>query len=113
VPGKWVASITGGCEFKNDRRVRIRKKFSAPARGAVRENDLRHSAVAILTAQGVDARSISGLVGHSSVPFTLQVYGYLTEETKRETAIKMDSALASPKPVAPSLAPLVPAENVH
>jgi integrase len=65
----------------------------------MRIHDLRHSAVAILLAQGVDARSISELLGHSSVSFTLQVYGHLMEETKRETANRMDAALA------PSLAP--------
>jgi hypothetical protein len=35
------------------------------------------------------------------VAFTLQVYGHLLEETKRETADKMDSALS---PVATSVA---------
>jgi hypothetical protein len=59
--------------------------------------------------QGVDARSISELLGHSSVAFTLQVYGHLMEETKRETANQMDAALAPKKPevspMAPSLGP--------
>lgn len=60
--------------------------------------------VAILMAQGVDARSISELLGHSSVAFTLQVYGHLMEETKRDTANKMDAAPAPRKPAAsPSL----------
>jgi integrase len=36
-PGKWVASITAGYEFKNGKRVRIRKKFSASTRGAVKQ----------------------------------------------------------------------------
>ena len=55
--------------------------------------DLRHSAVAILIAQGVGARAVSELIGHSAVGFTLQIYGHLMEETKRETAAKMDAAL--------------------
>jgi integrase len=59
--------------------------------------------VAILLAQGVNARAICELLGHSSVAFTLQVYGHLMEETKREAADCMDVALAPP--VAPSLAP--------
>ena len=64
-----------------------------------RIHDLRHSAVAILLAQGVNARSISELLGHSSVAFTLQVYGHLMEETKRETANKMDVALTPRNPI--------------
>ena len=67
----------------------------------MRIHDLRHSAVAILIAQGVNIKAISELLGHSSVAFTLQVYGHLLEETKRETAIKMDAALA---PVATTVA---------
>ena len=67
----------------------------------MRLHNLRHSAVAILIAQGVNIKAISKLLGHSSVAFTLQVYGHLLEETKRETADKMDAALA---PVATSVA---------
>jgi integrase len=67
----------------------------------MRIHDLRHSAVAILIAQGVNIKAISELLGHSSVAFTLQVYGHLLEETKRETADKMDSALS---PVATTVA---------
>ena len=48
-----------------------------------------------------DIKAISELLGHSSVAFTLQVYGHLLEETKRETADKMDSALS---PVATTVA---------
>jgi integrase len=67
----------------------------------MRIHDLRHSAVAILIAQGVNIKAISELVGHSSVAFTPQVYGHLLEETKRETADKMNAALS---PVATKVA---------
>jgi hypothetical protein len=53
----------------------------------MRLHDLRHSAVALLIGQGVSSRAISELLGHSSVAFTLQVYGHLLEETKRETYV--------------------------
>ena len=71
----------------------------------MRIHDLRHSAAAILIAQGVDARSISELLGHSSVAFTLQTYGHLLESTKRETAEKMNSALAPKSPWLPRWLP--------
>jgi len=79
----------------------------------MRIHDLRHSAVAILIAQGVSSRAISELLGHSSVSFTLQVYGHLFNETKRETADKMNDALAVPAQVAPSVAPSTTAEVIH
>jgi integrase len=71
----------------------------------MRIHDLRHSAVAILLAQGVNVRTISEILGHSSVAFTLQVYGHLLVETRREAADKMDAALAPSELVAPPLAP--------
>ena len=55
----------------------------------MRIHDLRHSAVAILSAQDVNIKAISELLGHSSVGFTL-----LLEETRRETDDKMDYALS-------------------
>ena len=67
----------------------------------MRIHDLRHSAVAILIAQGVNINAISELRGHNCVAFTLKVYGHLLEETKRETADKMDAALS---PVATTVA---------
>ena len=67
----------------------------------MRPHDMRHSAAALLIAQGVHAKAIQELLGHSSVAFTLQVYGHLFEESKRETADKMDSVL---RPVASSVA---------
>jgi integrase len=70
----------------------------------MRLHDLRHSAVAILIAQGVNIKAISELLGHGSVAFTLQVYGHLLEETKREAADKMDTALTPVSPVATSAA---------
>jgi site-specific recombinase XerD len=67
----------------------------------MRLQDLRHSAGAILIARGVNIKAISEMLGHNSVAFTLQVYGHLLEETKRETGTKMDAALV---PVATTVA---------
>jgi len=47
------------------------------------------------------SRNVSELVGHSSVAFTLQVYGHLLEGVKRETADKRKAALC---PVVTTLA---------
>jgi len=76
----------------------------------MRIHDLRHSAVAILIAQGVNVKAISELLGHSTVAFTLQVYGRLLEETKMQTATMMDAALS---PVATSVATKPVLEKVN
>jgi integrase len=67
----------------------------------MRIHDLRHSAAAILIAQGLHAKAVAELLGHSSVSFTLQVYGHLMDEAKQQTADVMDAAL---NPVATSVA---------
>jgi hypothetical protein len=56
---------------------------------------------AILIAPGVDARSISELLGHSSVALRCRCTGTCWNPTKRETAEKMNIALAPLAAVAP------------
>jgi integrase len=77
----------------------------------MRIHDLRHSAASILIAQGVSAKAISELLGHSAVAFTLQVYGHLMEDTRREVASRMDDALSIP--VATSVATKPPEPRVN
>lgn len=43
----------------------------------MRIHDLRHSAVTILLARGVNIKVISELLGHSDISITLRVYGHL------------------------------------
>jgi integrase len=71
---------------------------------------MRHSAAALLIAQGVHPKAIQELLGHSSVAFTLQVYGHLFDEAKQETENKMDSVLG---PVAASAAARPGPRSVH
>ena len=94
---EWGLAFTGKLGKPLDERNvlrRFQKILALAELPKMRIHDLRHSAVAILIAQGVNIKAISELLGHSSVAFTLQVYGHLLEETKRETADKMDSALS-------------------
>jgi integrase len=70
---------------------------------AIRFHDLRHSAATLLLAQGVSARYITELLGHSQVSFTMQTYAHVLPEVRKQTAATMDEILA-PKPVATSVA---------
>ena len=94
---QWGLAFTGKLGKPLDERSVLRqfhKLLALAELPKMRLHDLRHSAVAILLAQGVNIKAISELLGHSSVAFTLQVYGHLLEETKRETADKMNAALS-------------------
>ena len=60
-----------------------------------RFHDLRHSfAVASLRA-GDDIKTVQENLGHHTAAFTLDVYGHITEEMKRESANRMDAFIKS------------------
>jgi integrase len=64
-------------------RIRRKKRGLLPR---LRFHDLRHSAATLLLAQGVHPRYIMELLGHSTISLTMNTYGHILEEMKRETA---------------------------
>lgn len=46
----------------------------------IRFHDLRHSAATLLHAQGVDARTIMAILGHSQIGTTLNIYAHVMPE---------------------------------
>jgi integrase len=56
----------------------------------LRFHDLRHSAATLLLAQGVHPRYIMDLLGHSSISLTMNTYGHVLQEMRRETAKQTD-----------------------
>jgi len=65
----------------------------------LRFHDLRHSAATLLLAQGVHPRYIMELLGRSSISLTMNTYGHILEEMKRETARQTDAVFnAHPVP---------------
>lgn len=56
-------------------------------------HELRHSCASLLIAQGVPLKSISDLLGHSSIRITSDVYGHLLEPARAEVADAMQRAL--------------------
>ena len=61
----------------------------------IRLHDLRHTCASLLLAQGVDARTIMEILGHSQVSLTLNTYSHILPSLKREAADKMDAVLGS------------------
>ena len=69
---------------------RIVKKMGCPE---LRFHDLRHQYAVIAIKNGDDIKTIQGNLGHATAAFTLDVYGHVTDEMKRNSADRMESYL--------------------
>lgn len=58
-----------------------------------RLHDLRHTYASTLLRAGVALKTVSDALGHSSIAITADVYGHLSDATRREAADAMDRAL--------------------
>jgi integrase len=61
----------------------------------IRPHDLRHCYASTLLADGVPLKTVSELLGHSSVSITADIYGHLTLETKRAAVERLGSIFAA------------------
>jgi integrase len=59
----------------------------------VRFHDLRHTAATFLLAQGVDARTIMEMLGHSQISLTLDTYSHVLPSLQRDAAERMNRLL--------------------
>jgi len=55
-----------------------------------RLHDLRHTFATASLRAGDDIKTVQGNLGHATAGFTLQVYGHVTEEMKRDSASRMN-----------------------
>lgn len=69
---------------------RIVKKMGCPE---LRFHDLRHQYAVIAIKNGDDIKTIQSNLGHATAAFTLDVYGHVTDEMKRDSANRMESYL--------------------
>ncbi len=57
----------------------------------VRFHDLRHTFVTLALQNGVDIKTLSGMLGHYSSGFTLDTYTHITDKMQQEAAEKVGS----------------------
>jgi integrase len=76
----------------------VTRDFQAALRLAglprIRFHDLRHSAATLLLVQGVPARVVMEILGHSQITMTLNTYSHVPTALTREAARAMDRALS-------------------
>ena len=56
-----------------------------------RFHDLRHSYAVAAIKSGDDIKTVQGNLGHATAAFTLDVYGHVTDQMKRESAQRMEN----------------------
>lgn len=92
----WAHS---GLVFTNERggHLAIHSVYTAFKRVAAsigcpdaRFHDLRHSYAVAAIRSGDDIKTVQGNLGHATAAFTLDVYGHVTDQMKRESARRMD-----------------------
>lgn len=59
----------------------------------IRFHDLRHTCASLLLAQGVPARVVMDVLGHSQIAVTMDLYSHVMPSALREAADAMDRAL--------------------
>ena len=70
---------------------RVLKRAGLPK---VRFHDLRHTFATVALQNGVDIKTVSGMLGHYSAGFTLDTYAHVTTQAQREAAKTMASVLS-------------------
>ena len=92
--GELVFCDEAGEPLAGIRVTRLFKSLLAAADLApMRYHDLRHGAAILMAAQGVPARVVMEVLGHSQISTTMEVYSQITEEAQRQAVDRVADAL--------------------
>ena len=70
---------------------RVLKRAGLPR---IRFHDMRHTFATVALQNGVDVKTVSGMLGHYSAGFTLDTYAHVTGDMRKEAADRMGSFIA-------------------
>ena len=93
---QWVFPSTTGGPISPDSVLhmlhRVLKRAGLPR---VRFHDLRHTFATLALQNGVDVKTVSGMLGHFSAGFTLDTYAHVTTAAQKEAAKAMERVLTA------------------
>lgn len=86
----WPSYRAIGCavSMAYNRMKTLLKRAGLPE---LRFHDLRHTFATHALASGVDAKTLSGILGHTKASFTLDTYAHVTGDMQRQAAQVMDT----------------------
>ena len=71
----------------------LKRVLERPGIPKVRFHDLRHTFATIALQNGVDIKTVSGMLGHFSAGFTLDTYAHVTTAAQKEAAQTIENIL--------------------
>ena len=75
-----------------------------------RFHDLRHACASLLLVQGVPARVVMDILGHSQITLTLNTYSHVIPSLRRDAAQRMEELLTAPRGAGDEANPAVAAD---
>jgi len=95
VAGEYVFPSSNGGPISPDSVLhmlhRVLERAGLPK---IRFHDLRHTFSTLALQNGVDIKTVSGMLGHYSAGFTLDTYAHVTTAAQKEAARTMDNLLS-------------------
>ena len=73
----------------------FKRVAAAIGRPEARVHDQRHSYAVAAIKSGDDIKTVQGNLGHATASFTLDVYGHVTDQMKKESAQRMEKFIQS------------------
>ena len=73
---------------------RMKKLLAEAGLPDLRIHDLRHTFATLALQNGVDIKTVSGMLGHYSAGFTLDTYAHVTTAAQRQAADVMGNVLS-------------------
>ena len=73
----------------------LKSRLAAAGLPAQRFHDLRHAAASLLLAQGVPARVVMDILGHSQIATTMDLYSHVMPAAHEDAAALMDAILTA------------------
>ena len=91
---EWVfPSPTGGPISPDSVLNMLHRVLDRAGLPRIRFHDCRHTTATLALQNGVDVKTVSGMLGHYSAGFTLDTYAHVTTQAQREAATTMGNVL--------------------
>ena len=90
-PWLFPSSRTGGMYHPDSVATLHQRILKDAGLEHLRFHDLRHTFATHALASGVDAKTLSGILGHTKASFTLDTYAHVTGDMQRQAAQVMDT----------------------